>query len=861
MRNSGHDHRDSIAHRLVAWVCAVTVCVAGGAVTASPVTATTMGLTTVEFRYTGATSQSWTIPAGVQTVYVTLVGGAGGGSMYGEQNLPSELSGMLTIPDGATALEINVGGDGQWSANWATSTSGGWGNGFAGAAGGTASGGVSWAGGAGGGATDIRLPGALPTQALMVAGGAGGSGGDAAGASYLGGAGGAGGLEPGAGAAGQGSGGDGGSGGVTGTVPSTPAVAGGNASNDNNGGGGGGGGGWVGGSGGQAGQADAVSFNRGAGGGGSGGSSYADPTYVTGVNEGSGGSARVSITYLPASPVAPQSDHVGEWIKVPVATTSATGVKYELVAGQLPPGMTLDGEEGTLAGAPSEVGAFTFSIAVKGYLDTSNPITTIVTDQWTVTPGAGAWLMAGSATGISASSATLNGFIKGGGEQVTAIGCRYTTDINWITGIVTAPATPSSVPGNLERTTLTCPISGLTGNTLYYWEFYGTQAGTQIYSNIQAFTSSSAPAVVTTGPATNVTRSSAVGTGTITANQNVSAIFCRIATTLPGVPSATPIAATPASTTGIVNGTAITCPFTGLAADTLYYYGVFATDASGTSTSASWTEFVTDQAPPRLALIQAGSVTATSAEVTGRVWATNENVTSLYCRVIREPGNPDMGQAVAATPFTASGSARDLPVACDLTGLASSTTYRARMYAVDPDGTSSSGNTVTFTTGSSGGGGGGGSPAAPSPSPTQEPLPATTTEPAPPATPVPTAVPTPILVVPGLVRVPPGSDIPVRTVALKRAPSRSVADAPTASARRDIAFALRVRDLPSGRTMHVGVTRDQAPPFNWKPAGSTEVDQQGRSTLPALLSTRKGKLTLRLTLRSLVRYVVVDIKP
>jgi hypothetical protein len=93
--------------------------------------------------------------------------------------------------------------------------------------------------------------------------------------------------------------------------------------------------------------------------------------------------------------------------------------------------------------------------------------------------------------------------------------------------------------------------------------------------------------------------------------------------------------------------------------------------------------------------------------VSGRIWATNQNVTSIYCRAARSPGNPALGAAVAASPYTAAATARDLAVACDLTGLAAGTSYGVRMYAVDSDGTSSAGNTVTFTTGTSGGGGGG----------------------------------------------------------------------------------------------------------------------------------------------------------
>jgi hypothetical protein len=309
--------------------------------------------TDISFGYTGA-SQTWTVPTGVQSAYVSMTGGSGGGTVYAGLNYAAILNGRLVIPAGATALQVNVGGAGGWSANGTVSTTGGWGNGFAGAAGGTSTGGRAFAGGGGGGASDIRLPGAPHGQALMVAGGSGGSGGSALGYSYFGGAGTGGALAPTTGAAGQGTGGDGGSGGAPGTVAGAAATNGQNATNDNNGGGGGGG----------------------------GGSSYADPTYVAGVTQSGTTVGSVIFTYIQATAAANQNATVGQWAKAPVASTAGTsGLTYEVASGQLPPGMTLDGDGGTLSGKPSAAGSYTFSIAVSAYLDSDYPITTVVTDN------------------------------------------------------------------------------------------------------------------------------------------------------------------------------------------------------------------------------------------------------------------------------------------------------------------------------------------------------------------------------------------------------------------------------------------------------------------------------------------------
>ena len=567
----------------------------------------------------------------------------------------------------------------------------------------------------------------------------------------------------------------------------------------------------------------------------------------------------MSITYVPATAATDVSVAAGGYRWVPAANTSAIGVDYELFSGELPPGIVLNGEAGTLIGTAEQVGVFVFGIAVNGYITNNIPITTVVTDQWTVTPGAGAWLSANSASAITTTTATLNGFVKGGGIPVSSIICSYAPASTWPSGMLTAPATPSSVPGNLERTTLSCPISGLSANTAYKYQFNATQGSTPIVSIEQQFSTSSAPAVLTTEPATSIASTSATGNGTITALQNVTSIECRIATRLQDVPTATPVTASPASTTGVVNGTPFTCPFTGLSANTLYYYGVFATDAAGTSTSPTWAEFVTGQAPPHLGTISVGSVASSSAQITGSISATNQPITSIYCRVVPSPGNPAMGAAVAATPFTASWDARNLSTACNLTGLAPSTAYKARMYAVDPDGTSSSGNTVTFTTSASGGGGGApaepSTPVAPTTNTSSPATSNTTPAPAQPQAPVPT------LVLPGLVEVPSGIGIPIRNVAVREAPATRLANAPLVSARRDLAFSLRVQDLRPNRVFRVQVARGSERPLRWNVIGEVKASRTGVVRLPALLSTRKGVLTIRLTSAGYEGYIQVDIKP
>jgi len=113
------------------------------------------------FAYTGAV-QSWTVPAGITSVYVQAIGAAGGaGTKVGGAG--ARVQGTLAVTPGET-LNIYVGGGGAAGAAGAT---GGW-NGGGNGQGTTGSG--------GGGATDLRQSGTAVANRVIVAGGGGGGG-------------------------------------------------------------------------------------------------------------------------------------------------------------------------------------------------------------------------------------------------------------------------------------------------------------------------------------------------------------------------------------------------------------------------------------------------------------------------------------------------------------------------------------------------------------------------------------------------------------------------------------------------------------------------------------------------------------
>jgi hypothetical protein len=257
--------------------------VAGGlGISFAAMSAPASAATSATFSCTGA-AQTWTVPAGVDTVAVTAfgaTGGSGGGmtATPAPGGLGGETSATLPVTPGEV-LQLNVGCAGGASPSNTPGTAGFNGGGLGGLA-------VQAGGGGGGGASDVREGGFTLADRVLVAGGGGGGGGDQQSASPLATGGTGGGASGGDGAtsdlvAGGGTGGTPiafGSGGgcqVAGCLgadgaPAQGGAGGGSASAANDEAGGGGGGGLFGGGGGGGDTNDNSSSGGGGGGGGSG---------------------------------------------------------------------------------------------------------------------------------------------------------------------------------------------------------------------------------------------------------------------------------------------------------------------------------------------------------------------------------------------------------------------------------------------------------------------------------------------------------------------------------------------------------------------------------------------------------------
>ena len=171
----------TVAHRVLAALLAIVVITAGVVAMPAAPAAAAPSAVTQNFTYTGST-QTFTVPAGVTQLGVTLIGGEGGrggrDGVFGEPGgYKGQVTGTIAVTPGQV-LSMSVGGGGAAGASCSNSQTRAAGGaspftGYAGGGGGMPGNQGCSGGGGGGGAATVLMAG---TETL-VAGGAGGGGG------------------------------------------------------------------------------------------------------------------------------------------------------------------------------------------------------------------------------------------------------------------------------------------------------------------------------------------------------------------------------------------------------------------------------------------------------------------------------------------------------------------------------------------------------------------------------------------------------------------------------------------------------------------------------------------------------------
>ena len=223
---------------------------------------------------------------------------------------------------------------------------------------------------------------------------------------------------------------------------------------------------------------------------------------------------------------------------------------------------------------------------------------------------AGPTVVTTAATGVTALTASLNGTVNANGSS-TAVTFEYGPTTTYGTIV---PGVPATVTGSTV-TAVTAAIAGLSPNTLYHFRIKGTNANGSANGADLTFTTSLAPPVVVTNPATNISGPLAQLNGTVTANNSSTAVSFDWGLTMA---YGNNVAATPSPVTGNTP-TAVLANIVGLTPGLTYNFRCVGINAGGTTNGLNQS-FVAGCQLPAAAGVIAGS-NSVCANSAGKVYS------------------------------------------------------------------------------------------------------------------------------------------------------------------------------------------------------------------------------------------------
>lgn len=241
--------------------------------------------------------------------------------------------------------------------------------------------------------------------------------------------------------------------------------------------------------------------------------------------------------------------------------------------------------------------------------------------------------------------------------------------------------------------TFSVELTDLAPGTTYYVRAYATNSAGTAYGSEKTLTTQATLPTVTTGEVSNITQTTAQGSGNVTNSGGANVTERGVCWSTSHNPTISGSHANNGTGTG-----GFTVNMTGLTANTHYYVRAYAKNSAGVS-YGNEVDFTTSQniSAPTVTTSQVTNVQQTTATGGG-------NVTNSGGATVTERGicwstshNPTTSGS-HANSGTGTGS-----FTVNMTGLTANTTYYVRAYAINSAGTSY-GSEVTFTTLSGGGG-------------------------------------------------------------------------------------------------------------------------------------------------------------
>jgi hypothetical protein len=288
-----------------------------------------------------------------------------------------------------------------------------------------------------------------------------------------------------------------------------------------------------------------------------------------------------------------------------------------------------------------------------------------------------------AATSLKKTTTTLNGSVNPEGTTVSACELEYGPEAGDYEH--TVPCKPAPPLTGSSPVAVSAEISGLTTATTYHYRLAATNENGTNHSADRTFTTSSAVDGLSTGPAEDVTPTSAELTGSLAPDgedvhyyfEYASSAFYEDAVTVPAPPG---IDAGSASETVAAQTT-----LSGLQANTTYHYRIVGVDAAGTGRGED--ETFTTTGPARVVANAPESVGHTGFTVTGQVYPDGFDTTYH----VDYGANASYGTSTPAVDLGA-GEAPGEPqepvnISTELSSLEIGATYHYRVVAVSSQGT------------------------------------------------------------------------------------------------------------------------------------------------------------------------------
>jgi hypothetical protein len=309
-----------------------------------------------------------------------------------------------------------------------------------------------------------------------------------------------------------------------------------------------------------------------------------------------------------------------------------------------------------------------------------------VTITWTPAQVSLPTATTGAASGVTDTAATVAGTVNPGGAA-TNFTFEFGTTLSF-GSITTIP----SVGSGTADVPVTASLSGLSGNTTYYYRLVATNSVGTSFGAAGSFTTTGptqAP-VAQTGAASAITSSGATLAGQVNPNRQQTAYAIEYGTST-SFGTLSPVVALDAANSPEPVSTTVS----GLTADTTYYYRVVATNATGTTAGTVMTFSTGPGGTPIVTTGAASPVAATTATLGGSVDPHGSPTTFAF-----EYGTTNAFGSLSAVD-NAGATDGEQAVSLPVMGLAPSTTYLYRLVATNANGTVA-GAVLSFTTGPGG---------------------------------------------------------------------------------------------------------------------------------------------------------------